>query len=308
VRVVLEKVFLALCIGLLLSNIATNPMGLDKPQRWLLGASLFFLACFLAYTVSRYNETDSRKYTPSPPQQQPNVFVRLVIDSVTSKTVVYHLQVENGPFLIKNIRVASDSGKLSTFEFKLLPRRLPPNKQFRIAGPPAESWAKKHTNFTVRLFFTAEVNGPDKNFVVTSSFIVRPEDIKQQTIEPEFRAEEEGEFNAQEEQKAVDAVINQFSLAEGTIAFPIDEIKDGHPNVVRFENEQKEFVFDPVSKTATFKIKTQSGRLVNLSQPFEESKTGQHVILLAWNSTGALLCVDDAEMKDMPSEKQQNKP
>lgn len=64
---ILEKVFLALCVGLLLANIATNPMGLDKPQRWLLGAALFFLACFLAYTVSRYDKDDKEKRGTPPP-------------------------------------------------------------------------------------------------------------------------------------------------------------------------------------------------------------------------------------------------
>src|SRR6267142_2167725 len=72
VRLVIEKVIVFLCLGLLMANILSNPMGLDKWQRVFLGLALLFFACFLTYTVYRLNEVDRKIEVPD----RPNVFVR----------------------------------------------------------------------------------------------------------------------------------------------------------------------------------------------------------------------------------------
>jgi len=56
VPTVIEKVLLALCMAVLIGDILTNPFNLDKIQRTLIALTLFFLACFLAYTVYRLNQ------------------------------------------------------------------------------------------------------------------------------------------------------------------------------------------------------------------------------------------------------------
>jgi hypothetical protein len=58
VPVIVEKVLLALCMIALVGNMFSNQFNFDRTQRVLIGLVLFFLACFLAYTVHQYNQKE----------------------------------------------------------------------------------------------------------------------------------------------------------------------------------------------------------------------------------------------------------
>lgn len=238
--------------------------------------------------------------TPAP-LVQPQVFTRLVIDAVTSKKVSYHLQIENGPLPIKNIRVVSNTEKFAYAENQTLPRMVPPNKEIRISGLPAVLEPRQYTNLTVRVAFTAEIDGIDKDFVARFRYLVGPDDLKAQIIDPEFSETKEGRLDPQEQDAVVD-LAQQFSKPEGTIFIALPETREGKPNIVGHQNDQRRFLYDPVSRKVSFETRTKSGRLVKLEQPMPALKESAHRVLISWNSTGGILGVDGVEVKDIKKE------
>ena len=258
------------------------------------------VALGMGFDVKTAENSEPNSQPISKPIILPNVFVGLVIDSVGAESVQYHLQVENGPFQIKNVRVLSNTSEFSGIEIEPPARVLPPNKDFSIRGLPAVFYPTKYTHLDVTVGYTANINGTEKDFISKCRFTVRPSDIKPQTINPEFRTEDEGTL--QPEKEFTEAFPEYLSLPTASFGFAIDEVKDGQPNPVRFGGTGKHFLFNPIERIVTFEMETVTGRSVKLSQPIPRNKSGKHLVLLSWDETGALLGIDGIEIKDMPSQ------
>ena len=103
--VIIEKVLIGLCVGLLLADFISNPFSFDKAQRILIGIVLFFLACFFAYTVHRYNQKEKAadKAIGSPatatPTVEPTAFKVLTeLDTAPHRSTTGH-QIQSGVFI-----------------------------------------------------------------------------------------------------------------------------------------------------------------------------------------------------------------
>lgn len=264
------------------------------------GINRIYAKAFSEKSNQTTDEAESRPSENSQPRILPNVFIRLIIDTVGDGSVQYHLQVENGPYLIKNVRVLSNTSEFSSIEMEPPARSLPPHKDFSITGLPAVFYPTKYAHLDVSVGYTVDINGIEKNFISKCRFSVRPSDIKPQTINPEFRTEDEGTLDP--EKQFTEAFLEYLSLPKASFGFAVDEVKDGQQNPVRFGGTGKRFLFNPIERIVTFQMETGTGRSVNLSQPIPRNKSGKHLILLEWDETGALLGIDGIEIKDMPSQ------
>jgi hypothetical protein len=84
----------------------------------------------------------------------------------------------------------------------------------------------------------------------------------------------------------------QFAKSEGALYFVAEEKKDNALNKLNFRGEERHFVFDPASMRVSFVIKTKSGKLINLTQPFLPTENGRHRIFISWEANGGTLVVD----------------
>lgn len=285
VPVFIERFLLAAMAAAFIAVVFVNPLSFDKIQRITAALALVFGAAFFAQTLYRHNEaskktTQDLATTPTPadipavipaPSERASVISRLVIDYVKGSKVNYHLQIENiGKLDAKNIRVSSKVQGFEQVEMEpYVTRLLPPTGKLRIPSTPASMKPGGNASLFVHVFYSAEIGGADKDFRSTFRFLLRPEDFRPQTIDPE--GWEEGEGGTEVIRQAqVEVLLAGLAQPQGTVFLPIPEAKDGKPNVVRFGREEKHFLFDPTSKTVSFRMKTRSGRIVNLELPLQK--------------------------------------
>jgi hypothetical protein len=121
----------------------------------------------------------------------------------------------------------------------------------------------------------------------------KPRDI----IDPEGWVEYEGTID--DEYKRL--FSQQLEIPEGTIAVTVNELRlDGTPNIVRYRDNIKEFLIDPVARIVSLKMKTTKGRSVNIEQSLPQTGDKRHMVFFMWNiSKGGALDVDQIYKGDM---------
>jgi hypothetical protein len=101
-------------------------------------------------------------------------------------------------------------------------------------------------------------------------------------------------------QEVPDLLTAMDSVPIGAVSFRVSEVVDGRPNVVQLSAQTKSFLFDPIARAVTFRMKTNAGRSVNLHLPLGTTPTnGSHFIMFVWDvSQGAYLYVNDKSVSD----------
>lgn len=86
----------------------------------------------------------------------------------------------------------------------------------------------------------------------------------------------------------------------GNFELRLPETVNGQSHTVRLAAGTKLFVFDPITRTATFQMKTASGKHVDLQLPLKEpSPDGRHYLLVFWDlAKGAKLSVNGKSVAD----------
>lgn len=252
----------------------------------------------LESSVSKIENKNTQKFP------QASIQTRLIIDSVNTRKVESHIQLENvGNVLVKNIRVGFYTKHFQNIEAKLpLGRVLPPNGKISKELLPSVLKPKTGESLLVKVLYSVEFDGIEKEFLQTVRFLLSPKDIKPQTIEPESWDETEGNEHVIEQ--GVQALFVNFAQPEGVVGFSLSDIRpDGSPNMIHFTNESRSFTFDATFKVASLKLKTDSGELINLDLPLlpVNNKKRMHVIFLMWDKKGGAFKLDDVEKTHPPN-------
>jgi len=305
-RVIASKICFVL--GAMFASGATIMWGFSSSDNlWVrITASFFVFGLIGVGTVEAIRfagHTQKIETTSATPQQleRPSIIARLVIDAVSRKDVTYRIQIENiGKVTINNIRVSTETQRFAQAEnMPPVSRTLPPGGRIAVLGPPSSIKPKKHARLVADVFYDARVGEDDKSFLSRFSFFTAPQNLKPQTIDPDGWEEHEGGETAILQKQA--KLLSGLTRPQGTLFMPVAEIgPHGKPNVVGFAIQSKQFTFDPRSRMASFKMKTSSGRIVNLELPLRETNNGMHIITVMWDdSKGGLLGVDGSEKEDM---------
>ncbi len=234
--------------------------------------------------------------------KQPSIRAVLVIDSVTHDNIAFHVDLENGPtFPLKDILFRMQTPDETRVEAQsAMPRELLPAEKLSLASGPLALKPRDYNSVTLVTFYTATVEGLEKRFSCTYKFLFGLEQAKtHQFIDPE--AIKRGDENIIERQQDIKSTtLGGITKPAGTIMFVVPEVKDGHPNMTSFGNENRQFLFDPVARIVLFRTKIKSGKIVAFSQQLRPTENGTHIITIVWDdSKGGALAVDGIEKRNM---------
>jgi hypothetical protein len=248
-------------------------------------------------------ELDSN-FTPSP-FDRPFISSSLVIDSIKRGKVNFHIQIKNGRIPTQDLRVSFKTKDVSNTEIdSYMPRKLGPDQQLSIPGPPMGVFKKgQYTSLVVQINYKAEIGIRLEDYIHTSRFFVEP-DPKPREIHPESSNYEQGVV--QDPKGLVQKeVLQGLATPQGTMLFVIPEkTSDGTVNVVRGGNGRRDFVFDPSSRIVAFRITTPN-RIVTLIEPLPPAtnEKGLYLITLAWDEIhGGFLAVNGKEKRDFDND------
>lgn len=233
--------------------------------------------------------------------ERPNLIATLVIDSATTRKVDFHIEVENlGKIEAKNIRCEFSSNGFIDLEARSsMPRTLAYGSKLSLLTQQEVIKPKSTTSLVVKIFYSADYDGCQKNFLQQVRFLVRPVDIKVQTIHPEAREDNEVDSNILDQQ--ISQALSFFDLPIGTIGLVIPKIgTTGKSNIIHLANELKSFTFDSIAGIVSFRVKTTSKKFVCLDLPLQKNNKGIHIVLISWdNKKGGILALDGVEKADM---------
>jgi len=153
--------------------------------------------------------------------------------------------------------------------------------------------------FRISLVSVADNSDRDRSMFLEYEFAVSEVDNNAENLAAAI-TQEQHVHPRPGDQEVQDALTAMDSLPVGTITLRLREVVDGRPNMVQLSAHTKSFLFDPIARVATFRMRTNAGRSVNLTLPLGvTSADGRYFIAFVWDvSKGARLHVNDTSVDD----------
>jgi len=215
---------------------------------------------------------------------RPHLQTQLVLDSVLGADIDFHIEVENiSELQVNGLRAEMKTPEMTSIDVSSpLPPILPPGGRLSISGNPT-SGLKKHGVLFLDLNYESNVDGRMNKFVSNYSFLVRPIDMKPQTILPATWQEGAGEILGPE-QEVMEVSLRTLAGSAGTmlIALPLKRL-DGSPNILIMRNNKKSFAFDGGSRSISFTTTTTKGTFETLKHSLPEGSYEGIVVGCLWD-------------------------
>jgi hypothetical protein len=261
------------------------------PDRWVPVGEFYAVSASILFLIWMLIWVDAEEQKTNP--ERADIHATLVIDSVENETVQYHLEIENGPIRIRDIKTRVKTPHFSGSEIMTpMPRLLVANAKLSVLGPPAVIRPGSYNNLLVNVAYNATVHHEEKQLWSTFQFLIGP-DVKPGTVNPEGVNSGEGHLAFEEDAKNIEFPA-RFAEPVGGFAVVLPEVSpNGKPNICSISNEHRAFLFDPEARVVIFEIKI-GDWYAALSLKLEDTSS-VHVVMIQWNSTGALLKVDGNE-------------
>jgi hypothetical protein len=166
-----------------------------------------------------------------------------------------------------------------------------------IPGMPA-SGLKKYGNLFVDLNYDSIRAGTRDTFTSSYAFMVRPSDMRLQSLLPTTWQEKTGAILGPE-RDTMERALKTFAGATGTMMFAVPLRRpDGTPNFIVITNDKREFVFDVGLRLMSFTTTPKRGGRKTIKYDLPVSSAEAIVIACAWDDLKdeAKLYVDGKEV------------
>jgi hypothetical protein len=252
----------------------------------LIGA-VILIAAVLAYSWIGKKESPpeaSEKIATPLLSVIPHLQAKLVIDAVRKDDLDLHIEVENiGSLEVQDLRGNMRTAEMTDIDVgMLLAPILPPGGHLSIPGLPVYG-LNKYGNLSVDLIYDSNVDGATHKFSSHYGFMVRPVDMKPQSILPTTWQENAGVVLGQE-QNTMEAALRTLVGPMGTMMFAVPLRRpDGTPNFVVMTNDKRQFIFDAGSRILSFTTTSTMGERNTVRFDFPDQSSDTAVIGCAWN-------------------------
>jgi hypothetical protein len=234
--------------------------------------------------------TDAAEAQPQPPVStesiRPHLQTRLVIDSIPQDAdIEFHIEVENiSQLQIDGLRAGMRTTEMTTQDVSMpLPPTLPPGGRLSIPGMPS-SGLKKYGVLFLDLDYESKAGGKTNKFASSYSFLVRPVDMKPQSLLPTTWQEQAGVILGPE-QKTMEAALKTLAGRQGTMLIVLPLLRpDGSPNLLVMTNNKRKFSFDGGSRSVSFTTTTSTGSLKTISYALPDGSYEPIVIGCLWDN------------------------
>ena len=206
------------------------------------------------------------------PADRPHIAPTLVIDTVGTSELAFHIGLENiGKFQVNNIRCAYGTHEMvSTEPVPFVQRTLPPRGRLSVQGLPITGLKKDGTLF-VDLAYDGAPNGVLSSFTSRYRFSLPPKSLEPQTIDPDEWEEFTGDLGYNQN---LEMVRKGFNAPIGTLFLAVPERQQGgRPNIVLMFNDVRRFMFDPISQTVFFQTAFVSGQTKQFNGSASQNQT-----------------------------------
>lgn len=218
----------------------------------------------------------------------------LVIDSIIDKMVAGRLEIENKgklPALGIHEKVVSDKEILSVSSVGSN-RALEPQLKMDVPLPPGLHAESNGLHFNVILDYSSRILG--SNFTYKSSF----------RFGVPLYAVAVGRFNlgksdasyAGTEISDLADTLKSLDVASGKLTMTLNA-RSSAP-VSWFDTSLRSLRFDFANKEVVFKSMTATGRMIELIRGIMDNESGDHSVLLMWDTNAAMLEVDGDKTSD----------
>lgn len=229
----------------------------------------------------------------------PHLQARLVIDTVRSADLDFHIEVENISLLeVQELRGNMRTGVMTEMDVAMpLAPVLPAGGHISIPGMPA-SGLKKYGNLFVDLNYDSIRAGTRDTFTSSYAFMVRPSDMRLQSLLPTTWQEKTGAILGPE-RDTMERALKTLAGSTGTMMFAVPLRRpDGTPNFIVITNDKREFVFDVGLRLMSFTTTPKRGERKTIKYDLPVSSAEAIVIACAWDDLKdeAKLYVDGKEV------------
>ena len=264
------------------------------PTRWVPFGEFIGLSVSILYLLAMLIWVDAEQQQKTP--ERADILVTLVIDTVRGSAITFHLEIENGPIRIQDIRTRIRTPEFIGSEIVTpTPRVLAPKGKLSIHRPIAILHPERHNSLMVYIAYRAILHHQWKDLWLTCRFLVGPE-VKPGTYYPDGINTGEGPLAFKQETENIDLPA-RFAEPQGSWFVVLPEVnRDGKFNFCSIRNEHRAFVFDPESRNVVFQTRVGDGAVM-LSVEMEQSNSALHVIAIVWGPSGGLLTVDNNEAR-----------
>ena len=266
-------------------------------------SSLFLLAAFCLALAGYFAWQDEHKALVSQQamlnsdyivEHRPYLNPVLVIDSIMDKTVAGHLEIENKgklPALSIHEKVVLDKEVLSGSSVGNN-RALDPQLKMDVPLPTGLHADSNGLHFNAILDYGSRILG--SNFTFKSSFRFNI---------PHY-AVGVGRFNlgksdasfAGTEITDLADTLKSLDVATGKLSMTLNALSSAPFSW--FDTSLRSLRFDFANKEVVFKSMTTNGRMIELIRGIKDNESGDHTILLMWDTNAAMLKVDGDKTSD----------
>jgi hypothetical protein len=214
----------------------------------------------------------------------PHLQARLVIDAVRNADLDFHIEIENiGALQINELRGSMRTPEMTAIDAGLpLAPTLPPAGRLSIPGMPV-SGLKNSGSLFVDLNYDSNIAGTANKFTSSYSFMLRPNDMKPQSLLPVTWQEKTGAVLSRT-RDAMGAILKTLSGPSGTMMFSLPLRRtDGTPNFVAMSNEKRQFIFDGGLRLLSFTTTSKTGERKAIKYNLPDSSNETVVIACAWD-------------------------
>jgi energy-coupling factor transporter transmembrane protein EcfT len=299
----------ASCVGIFVFGLKSH-----WTYRWPKWMSIVTASAFVFFLGSiaipqlkvQWRTINNGERHPSLPDNEvrPHLQATLLLDSVNRRDVSFHWLVENiSRFDVAGIRVSARNESWQDDETDpSLNRGLPAGGKLDVHGWPKVFMPNRSSTLFTTLHYTSYITGINKTFSSTYRFLVEPDRAK--SINPaEWIEQEGGDSDANKSA----SILKMWSSPVGSMFLALDELQpSGSPNVVELKGAQKQFVFDPVGRTVSYQMKSNSGHTLEFKTRLSPV-VARHRMVMTWDyqKGEAQLAVDGTYEKRNASKEQE---
>ena len=292
-NILLIMALIVVLLGLVRSDLSRLPL----IPRLLITVIVISVLALGAYYLSQWLEPKARPNQGEIERPTPHLQAELVIDSVKAEAIPFHVRITNiGDLDITDVNIHQNATVVRSTgpPSPMLPlsKILPKRGHVSMQGVDPGGLAKVRQVYAT-LTFKCSINGEVNDFLASYRFVL-PEGTlaPQQVIDPRGFIETTGHVLTAEglEGEAKTSISDGFATQPvGTIEFwTTEKIKTGEANYVRFENDTRTFVYDPVTRKIWLSSKPVNEALMMSFEPKD-----RHFIAFAWDESGpSLVSVD----------------
>jgi hypothetical protein len=284
-------------VGLVLSDLARLPL----IPRWLIVIAVMCVLGIGAYYLIQWLESKAIPNQAEIERPTPHLQAELIIDSVKAEAIPFHLRITNiGDLDVSDLKIHQNATVVRSTgpASPMLPvtNILPKRGHVSMQGVDPGGLAKVR-QFYATLTFKCSIKGEVSDFLASYRFVLPDGTLTpQQVVDPRGFIETTGHLLTAEglQDEAKTSISDRFATqAVGTIEFwTTEKIKTGEANYIRFENDTRSFVYDPVAHKIWLSSKPVNEALMMSFEPKD-----RHFVAFAWDESGPSLVSIDGKSK-----------